>query len=162
MSLTAAITSVNSAAGMLERLVAPCERVLADANLAAADIEEVLLVGGMSRIPSVQATVERIFVLLVFSLLAIAPSFTTWSVSFAAVTSAALIWKSRFRSSSSSAESTPASWRRLARLGSRSAWVMAICAARRAPSARVSATTSGMIVTSAMRSPSATVAPGST
>src|SRR5262249_26964000 len=39
----------------------PCRRALADAGLAAADVEDVLLVGGMTRWPAVQATVERIF-----------------------------------------------------------------------------------------------------
>jgi molecular chaperone DnaK len=46
---------------LLERLRLPCERALADAELMPADIEEVLLVGGMSRSPAVQAMVERIF-----------------------------------------------------------------------------------------------------
>ena len=46
---------------LLERLESPCVRALADAGLAAADIEEVLLVGGMTRWPTVQAIVEGIF-----------------------------------------------------------------------------------------------------
>jgi molecular chaperone DnaK len=46
---------------LLERLEAPCRRALADAGLTAGDIEEVLLVGGMSRWPSVQTMVETIF-----------------------------------------------------------------------------------------------------
>ncbi len=46
---------------LLERLESPCVRALADAGLAAADIEEVLLVGGMTRWPTVQTIVERIF-----------------------------------------------------------------------------------------------------
>jgi molecular chaperone DnaK len=46
---------------LLDRLEIPCTRALADARLTAADIEEVLLVGGMTRHPSVQAVVERIF-----------------------------------------------------------------------------------------------------
>ncbi len=46
---------------LLERLRAPCERAIADANLETSDIEEVLLVGGMSRSPAVQAIVEDIF-----------------------------------------------------------------------------------------------------
>jgi molecular chaperone DnaK len=44
---------------LLERLEAPCRRALADANNA--EIEEVLLVGGMTRWPAVQEIVERIF-----------------------------------------------------------------------------------------------------
>jgi len=46
---------------LLARLEAPCVRALADAGLAASDIEDVLLVGGMTRWPAVQDTVERIF-----------------------------------------------------------------------------------------------------
>ncbi|MFT3698193.1 MAG: Hsp70 family protein [Kofleriaceae bacterium] len=46
---------------LLDRLEAPCVRALADAGLAAADVEEVLLVGGMTRWPAVQGSVERIF-----------------------------------------------------------------------------------------------------
>ncbi len=46
---------------LLERLEAPCKRALSDAGLEAAQIEEVLLVGGMTRWPTVQAIVERIF-----------------------------------------------------------------------------------------------------
>ena len=47
--------------GLLERLRAPCQRAMHDANLECSDIEEVLLVGGMSRSPAVQAIVEDIF-----------------------------------------------------------------------------------------------------
>jgi molecular chaperone DnaK len=46
---------------LLDRLEAPCVRALADAGLAATDIEDILLVGGMTRWPAVQDTVERIF-----------------------------------------------------------------------------------------------------
>ncbi|HLL22435.1 MAG TPA: Hsp70 family protein, partial [Kofleriaceae bacterium] len=46
---------------LLERLEAPVTRALADAGIAAADLEEVLLVGGMTRWPAVQALVERVF-----------------------------------------------------------------------------------------------------
>ncbi|HEY0993243.1 MAG TPA: Hsp70 family protein, partial [Kofleriaceae bacterium] len=46
---------------LLDRLEAPCRRALADASLGSAEIEDVLLVGGMTRWPAVQATVERIF-----------------------------------------------------------------------------------------------------
>jgi len=46
---------------LLERLEAPVKRVLADANLRPGDLEEVLLVGGMSRWPAVQDMVERLF-----------------------------------------------------------------------------------------------------
>jgi molecular chaperone DnaK len=46
---------------LLERLEAPCRRALTDAGLDANLLEEVLLVGGMTRWPAVQDTVERIF-----------------------------------------------------------------------------------------------------
>lgn len=46
---------------LLERLEVPCRRALEDAQLDAAEIEEVLLVGGMSRSPAVQHIVEKIF-----------------------------------------------------------------------------------------------------
>ena len=46
---------------LLARLEAPCTRAIADAGLAPADIEEVLLVGGMTRWPAVQEVVERLF-----------------------------------------------------------------------------------------------------
>jgi len=46
---------------LLEALAAPCERALRDARLQASDIDQVLLVGGMSRMPSVQTRVVEIF-----------------------------------------------------------------------------------------------------
>ena len=46
---------------LLVRVEAPVRRALDDAGLTAADVEEVLLVGGMTRMPSVQETVERLF-----------------------------------------------------------------------------------------------------
>jgi molecular chaperone DnaK len=45
----------------LERLEAPCLRALKDAGLKASDIDHVVLVGGMTRMPAVQACAERIF-----------------------------------------------------------------------------------------------------
>ena len=46
---------------LVDRLEAPCRRALVDAGLEPADVEDVLLVGGMTRRPAVQAIVERIF-----------------------------------------------------------------------------------------------------
>jgi molecular chaperone DnaK len=46
---------------LLDRLRIPCERAMTDAQLAPHQIEEVLLVGGMSRWPAVQTAVEQIF-----------------------------------------------------------------------------------------------------
>jgi molecular chaperone DnaK len=46
---------------LVDRLEEPCRRTFADAGLAQGDVEEVLLVGGMTRWPAVQAMIERIF-----------------------------------------------------------------------------------------------------
>jgi molecular chaperone DnaK len=46
---------------LLDRVEAPSKRALEDAGLTAGEVEEVLLVGGMTRWPAVQRTVERIF-----------------------------------------------------------------------------------------------------
>ena len=46
-------------APLLDRLDAPCLTALRDAGLAAADIDEVILVGGMTRMPSVQERVKQ-------------------------------------------------------------------------------------------------------
>jgi molecular chaperone DnaK len=46
---------------LLDRLEVPCRRALGDAGVTAGDVEEVLLVGGMTRWPAVADTVERIF-----------------------------------------------------------------------------------------------------
>jgi molecular chaperone DnaK len=47
--------------GLLDRLEAPCRQALADAGLDAGQIDQVLLVGGMTRMPAVQRKVEQIF-----------------------------------------------------------------------------------------------------
>src|SRR5262245_11774967 len=46
---------------LLERCRAPCENALRDAKLKPADIDEVILVGGSTRVPAVQAMVKEIF-----------------------------------------------------------------------------------------------------
>ncbi len=48
-------------ADLIERTVEPCQQALKDAGLTAADIDEVILVGGSTRIPAVQAKVKEIF-----------------------------------------------------------------------------------------------------
>jgi len=48
-------------APLVERTVDPCRQALADARLEAGQVDEVLLVGGSTRIPLVQQTVKRIF-----------------------------------------------------------------------------------------------------
>lgn len=46
---------------LIQATVAPCQKALADAGLSKSDIDEVILVGGSSRIPAIQAKVEEIF-----------------------------------------------------------------------------------------------------
>ena len=46
---------------LIERTIGPCERALQDAGLKPEDIDAVVLVGGMTRMPKVQEIVERIF-----------------------------------------------------------------------------------------------------
>ncbi len=46
---------------LVERTLAPCKTALADAKLSASDITDVILVGGMTRMPAVQAKVKALF-----------------------------------------------------------------------------------------------------
>lgn len=46
---------------LIERVVGPCRTAMKDANLSAGDINDVILVGGMTRMPKVQAKVAEIF-----------------------------------------------------------------------------------------------------
>lgn len=48
-------------ADLLDKLEAPCKTALKDAGLKASDLNEVLLVGGMIRMPAVQERVKKIF-----------------------------------------------------------------------------------------------------
>jgi molecular chaperone DnaK len=45
----------------LARLKSPCEQALSDAKLSAKDIDDVILVGGMTRMPAVQEVCQKIF-----------------------------------------------------------------------------------------------------
>ncbi len=47
--------------GLIQACIAPCRQALQDANLSTSDIDEVILVGGSTRIPAVQAIVEKFF-----------------------------------------------------------------------------------------------------
>jgi molecular chaperone DnaK len=47
--------------GLLDKLEGPCRTALQDAGLSSGDIDEVILVGGMTRMPSVQKRVKNIF-----------------------------------------------------------------------------------------------------
>ncbi len=46
---------------MIDKVVKPCEAALKDAGVKKSDIDEVILVGGMTRMPSVQTKVKEIF-----------------------------------------------------------------------------------------------------
>jgi len=46
---------------LIEKLEAPCKTALKDAGLSTSDINEVILVGGMTRVPRVQQKVKEIF-----------------------------------------------------------------------------------------------------
>lgn len=62
--LTYALTRVelnDLTAALIDRLELPCETAFGDAGIRPEEIDDVLLVGGMSRMPSVQERVARIF-----------------------------------------------------------------------------------------------------
>ncbi len=46
---------------LVERSLEPCRKAIVDAGLSASDIEEVILVGGQTRMPKVQEAVQRLF-----------------------------------------------------------------------------------------------------
>ena len=46
---------------LIQATIKPCEQALKDAKLSTSDIDEVILVGGSTRIPAVQAIVEKFF-----------------------------------------------------------------------------------------------------
>lgn len=46
---------------LVERTIEPCKKALKDAGVTAADIDEVVLVGGMTRMPKVQEAVKKFF-----------------------------------------------------------------------------------------------------
>jgi molecular chaperone DnaK len=46
---------------LVKKTIEPCRKALADANLKPSDIQEVLLVGGSTRIPAIQRVVEEFF-----------------------------------------------------------------------------------------------------
>ncbi len=48
-------------ADLIKRTIAPCKKALADAGLKASDIDDVVLVGGMTRMPAVQEAVTKFF-----------------------------------------------------------------------------------------------------
>ncbi|MAB10616.1 molecular chaperone DnaK [Hyphomonas sp.] len=46
---------------LVKRTISPCEKALKDAGKSASDIDEVVLVGGMTRMPAVQEAVKKFF-----------------------------------------------------------------------------------------------------
>jgi len=46
---------------LIQRSIEPCKTCMSDAKVTAADIDEVILVGGQTRMPAVQAAVEKLF-----------------------------------------------------------------------------------------------------
>jgi molecular chaperone DnaK len=47
--------------GLVQKSLGPCEQALSDAKLTASEIDEVLLVGGMTRMPAIQEAVREFF-----------------------------------------------------------------------------------------------------
>lgn len=60
MTLTRA-TLDQLVADLIARAVEPCKKALADADIKASEIDEIILVGGMTRMPAVQKTVTELF-----------------------------------------------------------------------------------------------------
>jgi molecular chaperone DnaK len=54
-------TLENLVGNLLDRLEAPCRTAMEDAGLSSGEINEVILVGGMTRMPAVQERVKKIF-----------------------------------------------------------------------------------------------------
>ena len=46
---------------LIQRSIQPCKQAIQDAGVSVSDIDEVILVGGMTRMPKVQETVEKLF-----------------------------------------------------------------------------------------------------
>ncbi|KAL5016558.1 hypothetical protein ScPMuIL_006147 [Solemya velum] len=51
----------NLVDGLIKRTVGPCQKALQDAEVKKSDIGDVILVGGMTRMPKVQQTVQELF-----------------------------------------------------------------------------------------------------
>lgn len=51
----------NLVGDLIKRTIQPCQKALSDAEVSKSDIGEVLLVGGMTRVPKVQQTVQELF-----------------------------------------------------------------------------------------------------
>jgi molecular chaperone DnaK len=51
----------NLVADLIKRTIEPCQKAMKDAGISASEIDDVILVGGMTRMPKVQETVKEIF-----------------------------------------------------------------------------------------------------
>merc|ERR1712136_480146 len=62
MNLKMTRANLESLVGeLIERTVRPCQKAIQDADVEKSEIGEVILVGGMTRMPKVQSTVQQIF-----------------------------------------------------------------------------------------------------
>lgn len=62
MNLKMSRSKLESLVGdLIKRTIQPCQKALSDAEVSKSDIGEVLLVGGMTRMPKVQQTVQDLF-----------------------------------------------------------------------------------------------------
>lgn len=62
MNLKMSRAKLESLVGdLIKRTISPCQKALSDADVKKSDIGEVLLVGGMTRMPKVQSTVQELF-----------------------------------------------------------------------------------------------------
>ena len=62
LNMTLSRAKLESLVGdLIERSIKPCKRALEDASLKAGGVQEVLLVGGMTRMPAVQEAVRKFF-----------------------------------------------------------------------------------------------------
>jgi len=55
------VDKLNQADSLIKRTIAPCESALKNAGLKISDIDEVILVGGSTRIPAIQEAVKKFF-----------------------------------------------------------------------------------------------------
>ena len=51
---------------LIERTINPCKLAMKDANVTVSDIKEVLLVGGMTRMPKVRQTIQSLLAYRLF------------------------------------------------------------------------------------------------
>lgn len=62
MNLKLTRSKLESLVGdLIKRTIQPCQKALSDAEVSKSEIGEVLLVGGMTRMPKVQSTVQELF-----------------------------------------------------------------------------------------------------